>query len=207
MTRALLILCAGGLTLALGGCTLFRTHAAQVRAVQASAAREIPYDGGFEYAFARAALLEGRYGEAIQSLHRSELYPKYRAASANGLAIAYSALGRDDLALHFFRKAVDEEPDAPRYRANLVAHEARMARAEQAERQRLAETALPPTVERSPVVRVTTAGDGSVSVVPDAGAAISLIRLSQREVRIVDQRMAAQPATPALALNWRGEPR
>jgi len=200
MPKVMTVLCASMLAVALAGCTLFRGHASHVRADEARAEREIPYDGGFEYAFARAALLEGHYGAAIQSLHRAELYPKYRAASANGLAIAYSALGRDDLAIHFFRKAVEEEPDAAKYRANLAAHETRMAYAEQAERQRLALAAPPRPTERSAVVRLVTANDGSSSVVPDSGGTISILRLSEREIRLVDERMAENPHRPSLAL-------
>lgn len=200
MKRALMIAGVAGLGLLLGGCNLFRSNAAMANLRAAKATKEIAYDGTFEFEFGRDSLLNGKYGMAISSLRRSELYPRYRAESDNGLAIAYAAIGRDDVALHFFRKAVDAAPDQAKFRANLDAHEMRMARAGKLARE-LRVLALPqPPAGRSAVVRIVTNQDGSSGVIPDGADNSRLVRLSAREVRIVDQPAKASSPGSTFAL-------
>lgn len=68
----------------------------------------------------RAALATRNYATAVASFRSAALDPAAAAEAHNGLAIAYAGIGRNDLADRYFRMAIAEAPENPRYQANLV---------------------------------------------------------------------------------------
>jgi len=103
----------------LGGCqSLWGQHASsvEIRPVQSGQAAA---SGEIALAQGRAHLLAGDALSAIESfqsaLHDSATIP----AAHNGLGIAYARLGEEDLAEHYFERAVAGDPDNPRFAANL----------------------------------------------------------------------------------------
>lgn len=86
----------------------------------------LPADFGAEQlAVGRKALQDGHIVDAIESFQLAKLYPEHAAASANGLAVAYSQLGRTDLTERYFQVAVALAPEDERYRSNLARFYAR----------------------------------------------------------------------------------
>ena len=67
----------------------------------------------------RKALGDGQLGAAIAAFRNARLYPDQAAEATNGLAVAYSQLGRPDLAERYFREAVALAPRDRRFQANL----------------------------------------------------------------------------------------
>jgi hypothetical protein len=59
-------------------------------------------------------------GLAIEAFNRAIAYGEEPAAAFNGLGVAYSRLGRTDLAYRFFKKATLADPVNPLYSRNLV---------------------------------------------------------------------------------------
>jgi len=156
----------------------------------------------------RKALQDGQLGTAVTMFRNAKQVPEQEAAAANGLAIAYSQLGRPDLAERYFREAVAIAPAERRYQANLQ-HFYRLNPVD------LAVTALP---AQAGVAYGAAPVDGSAGTLgPRAAAnakqtvtvaqpASRLVRVSAREVRIGGGQataMSAQSpvrvATPAVA--------
>ena len=116
LTRVALFLACAGL---LSGCQWFGGGRASLRSSEM--ARHIPEDfGSDQLAAGRAALSQGRVSEAIDSFMVARLYPEHAAAAHNGLAVAYSQIGRSDLAERFFRTAIALAPADERFRSNLA---------------------------------------------------------------------------------------
>lgn len=83
--------------------------------------QRLPDDFGAEQlAAGRKALADGDTMGAIDSFHLAKLYPAHAAAASNGLAVAYSHLGRADLTERYFQVAVSLAPEDDRYRSNLA---------------------------------------------------------------------------------------
>lgn len=84
----------------------------------------------------RARLREGQVGYAIVSLRLAATNPAFAAEAHNGLGVAYARLGRGDLAERYFREAMAEAPQDPRFAANLARYyqsrDAALARASSA---------------------------------------------------------------------------
>ena len=68
----------------------------------------------------RRALAAGNTVDAIDAFMRAKASPEHMPAAYNGLAVAYSRLGRTDLSERFFLTAIALAPDQDRYRANLA---------------------------------------------------------------------------------------
>lgn len=73
-----------------------------------------------QMAAGREALSNEQYGAAVIAFRNAWLAPEYSAAASNGLAIAYSEIGRPDLAERYFKRAIAEAPGDVRYRSNLA---------------------------------------------------------------------------------------
>lgn len=146
----------------------------------------------------RKALDDGQLAAAVTLFRDARQVPEQAAAAANGLAIAYSQLGRADLAERYFREAIAMAPGERRYQANLQ----RFYRLNPIDLGN-AETPQQPGIGQAPAVANAgpakaipigaTKAAGQVTV---ARPASRLVRLSSREVRI-NGGQAADAAPPA----------
>lgn len=68
----------------------------------------------------RQALANDNFGAAIAVFREARLRSETAAEAYNGMAIAYSRIGRPDLAERFFRQAIANAPDDRRYYRNLA---------------------------------------------------------------------------------------
>lgn len=105
----------------LGGCqSIFGFHSRTASALPRLEQR-LPDDfGSMQLAAGRKALGEGRTADAVDSFMVARLYPADAAAAYNGLAVAYSRMGRADLTERFFKKAIALAPQDGDYQANLA---------------------------------------------------------------------------------------
>ena len=67
----------------------------------------------------RSYLSMKQYGLAIELFKKASRDPASEAEAYNGLAIAYEAIGRGDLAERYFEQAMSLAPEQQRYSANL----------------------------------------------------------------------------------------
>ena len=187
--------------LLLGGCQALGIGSPRMARVSADAnlaaqARDI---GNEQLEAGRTALTEGRTADAIEAFMLAKAFPEQMPAAYNGLAVAYSRLGRTDLTERFFLTAAALAPEESRYRSNLATFYSRnappkiadpvvaMAPSEQGvASSRLASAAAtrsaPPSVRTLP---------GGLTVHSPSG---SLQRVSKGEVAI----LTAQPAAAAV---------
>lgn len=189
------------MSLSMSGCAIFHHQSSMARPLERQAARDLAYDGSFEFEFGRAALLNERYGQAITSFRKSEMYPKYQSESDNGLGIAYVALGRSDIGLHYFRKAVEFAPGEAKFLANLNRLEASLA-VESERNSRALRLAAAKRVDtaRATVVQLSIRADGTTLVTPSPADEFGLVRMSASEVQLVDRPGPGRTGTKALAL-------
>ena len=145
---------------------------------------------GADYATAqleagRKALDEGQLSAAITAFRNARLYPDQAAAASNGLAVAYSQLGRPDLAERYFQQAMAMAPGDKRYQANLQRFyrlnpvEVAMSASDLPAARPTASPA-PPTETR---MRLTTQA-GTPTTVTVSRPESRLVRLSSSEVRL-----------------------
>lgn len=114
-----------------------------------------PIDLGAEQlAAGREALAAGRTMDAIEAFMLAKAFPEQMPAAYNGLAVAFSRLGRTDLTERYFLTAVALAPDQDRYRANLAMFYSRNGPPKQAE-PALA-VAPQPTVAEAPATVAAT---------------------------------------------------
>lgn len=85
----------------------------------------------------RRLLAQGNYASAIDAFRQAATDPKQRAKSLNGLAVAYAALERYDLARRYFQEAMLADPSDVRFAANAQRLEDSLAA--NASRERLAQ--------------------------------------------------------------------
>lgn len=105
---------------ALAGCKMLGIGGHGI-ASNASLHERLPDDfGAAQLAAGRQALTDGHVPDAIESFMLAKLYPAQAAAAANGLAVAYSRLGRTDLTERYFREAIALAPEDERFRTNLA---------------------------------------------------------------------------------------
>lgn len=163
--------------------------------------QERPVSSEADYAAAqvvegRKALDEGRLGAAVAAFRNARQSPEHAAASANGLAIAYSQLGRPDLAERYFREAIALAPEVRRYQANLQL----FYRANPVERAEtvmaLAPQPAPPPPQATGVRVVSRGPSGVVTAFQPISR---LVRISVNEVMIGNGQEKAAPARPPLA--------
>lgn len=166
--------------------------------------------GALQIALGRQALDDGLYGTAVTAFRNARQVPQWDAAACNGLAIAYSRIGRPDLAERYFTQAMTLAPEEPRYLANLQRfHQAQAMVRDDAERvaaaalnemessrRNQAAAALPPGIH-------VVLGRNVRGIVTSASPPSRLVRLSATEVRLGGEaaplRSASAPRTTRLA--------
>jgi len=176
----------GGCQSVFGGSRMARAdQRAELATAQADYAAE-------QMALGRKALDDGQPGAAVSAFRNAKQMPEQAAAASNGLAIAYSQLGRQDLAERYFREALALAPGERRYQANL-------RRFYQATSAELAVVAAPaPTLDApAPTTTQLAARDGTPSGMTVSRPVSRMARLSANEVRIGGGEPA--PARPRTA--------
>lgn len=110
----------------LGGCQMLGIGGHRSASSDAAIERAEPGDlGAAQLAEGRRLLKEGRTVDAIESFMLAKAFPAHMPAAYNGLAVAYSRLGRTDLTERFFLTAAALAPEDDRYRTNLALFYAR----------------------------------------------------------------------------------
>lgn len=106
------------IALSLGGCQMLGMGGQSRSALHTQA---LPENFGAEQLEeGRAALVENRTSDAIAAFMIAKSYPEHAPAAFNGLAVAYSRLGRSDLTERFFQTAIALAPEEEKYRSNLA---------------------------------------------------------------------------------------
>lgn len=107
----------------LGGCQALGVgrHGGAAPALADAPVNRQSVDFGAELlASGRDALAAGRTIDAIEAFMAAKAYSAQMPAAYNGLAVAYSRLGRADLTERYFLTAIAFAPEEPRYRTNLA---------------------------------------------------------------------------------------
>ncbi len=105
----------------LGGCQSIFAGSRTAKAEQWVPEERNPAEfAASQLAMGREALEYQQYGRAITSFRNARLVPEHAAEAYNGMAIAYSQIGRPDLAERFFKQAIAEAPGDKRFYANLA---------------------------------------------------------------------------------------
>lgn len=143
---------------------------------------------------AKTFLASKQYGLAIELFKGASRDPTLEAESLNGLAIAYDAIGRRDLAERYFQRALASNPADGRARRNLAALYA--AKGDEEKRRRLlASPAEPPRA-------VAVAETGPEASVEDLRTAKPALLEKQSPLGAVFRPLlanAAMPASPIVA--------
>lgn len=108
------------LALPLGACSSFLGIHFARHTPRAEPAQALATSVGASTEVGRALLADGQPGSAIESFQRAIASGEPAGPALNGLAVAYSRLGRDDLAERFFREAMAADPTNTRYADNLT---------------------------------------------------------------------------------------
>src|SRR5262245_16899965 len=103
------------MALPLGACSSFLGIHFARHTPRAQPAQALATSVGASTEAGRALLADGQPGLAIESFQRAVASGEPAAPALNGLAVAYSRLGRDDLAERFFREAMAADPTNTRY--------------------------------------------------------------------------------------------
>jgi tetratricopeptide (TPR) repeat protein len=115
-SNARLLVTAGILSL-VGGCATGHQASLDIRSrdhVQATPVGERSIEHG------KVLLRRGQYADAVSAFRTALREETEDAEAHNGLAVAYDAIGRKDLARRYFELAVAEKPGEIRYRSNLA---------------------------------------------------------------------------------------
>lgn len=108
------------LAILLGGCQIFSPGGMATASARAERTASMADFGSEQLAEGRKALQDGKTAAAIDAFMMARAFPEQAPAALNGLAVAYSRIGRPDLAERFFQGAVALAPSEDRYRANLA---------------------------------------------------------------------------------------
>lgn len=179
------------MALALGGCQVLGIGGPRLARAPADAdASLIASFGSDQLEVGRTALKEGRTVAAIDAFMIAKSFEREAPAAYNGLAVAYSRLGREDLAERFFQEAVARAPDDTRFRANLATFYVRHG-IPRSTQPALAIAQVEPVVAPAPEVAAAPVQVDPVAAV-DAKSKVSartpssgLRRISRHEVKIV----------------------
>ena len=106
--------------LALGGCSAIFGSPSKLPVTTRSDIEAVDPLAAAPLARRRAALVEGRYAAAIASFSKARSEPDLAGEALNGMAVAYSGIGRPDLAERYFREAIAAAPDDVRFQRNLA---------------------------------------------------------------------------------------
>mgnify|MGYP003633587203 CR=1 FL=1 len=114
----------------------------------------------------REQMRAGRYGLALTQFRNAAVLDPSSAAAQNGLAVAYTAIGRQDLAQRYFARAIELAPQNLAYRRNyarlndMLGQDAKTRLAEaKAPAPRLV-TAIVDTPVQGAVIALRTSGEG-----------------------------------------------
>lgn len=180
------------MALALGGCQILGIGGPRMARAPADAdAALIASFGSDQLEAGRTALKEGRTVAAIDAFMIAKSFEREAPAAYNGLAVAYSRLGREDLAERFFQEAIARAPDDTRFRANLATFYVRHG-IPRATQPALAIAEVEPVVgpvpllaEAAPVRIERAASVEPASKVSARAPSSGLRRISRHEVKIV----------------------
>ena len=179
------------MALALGGCQVLGIGQQRVARMSLDASPAVIASFGSDQLEAgKAALREGRTVAAIDAFMIARSFESEAPAAYNGLAIAYSRLGREDLAERFFQEAVARAPEETRYRSNLATFYSRHG-LPRMNAPALAIAPVEPVVDAAPVLAMASAAIDSPARVKTASRvtartpASGLQRISRHEVKIV----------------------
>jgi len=196
-----------GAVLVAGCQSATRIGGVKVQLRDADLARQAQADyGGQQLEAGRQALDSGDVSAAIAAFRNAKYAPEHAPAAFNGLAVAYSMLGRADLAERYFRQAIVLAPEEARYQANLARFYRQAPKIPVSPDARPAAAPLqaaaparssPVTVQYAPV-RVA---EGVHALRPEN----RMVRVSANEVRIGPA--DAAPRGPSRALAWAESPR
>lgn len=180
----------------LGGCQLLGIGGQRTARADSAAVRAEPGDiGAAQLAEGRRLLKAGHTADAIESFMLAKAFPEHMPAAYNGLAVAYSRLGRTDLTERFFLTAVALAPQDDRYRSNLAVFYAQNP-AQRGLDARLQVAALEQSaaLEFAPVAPVQQALADIAPAAPESrvmragvvavGRSIGMRRVSSREVTV-----------------------
>ncbi len=156
--------------------------------------------GAEELENGRAALRAGYPARAIEQFRLAALNEEVSADAFNGMAVAYTKLGRADLAERYFKMAVTIDSSNPRYAANLarfygsdLGQSQRALAMREAEAKAVLAKAEKAAVsqglleEPAPVQRI-----GSVTIEP--AKPLSITRAPNRELRVATSRSVVENA-------------
>ncbi len=120
-TRTAIALSVATMALALGGCQALGIGGHGFARGSAKAERTaIAEFGAGQLEEGRQALKDGRTADAIDAFMLAKSFEEQAPAAYNGLAVAYSRLGREDLTERFFQMAIALAPEDDRFRSNLA---------------------------------------------------------------------------------------
>ncbi|MCT2559389.1 hypothetical protein N0B51_10405 [Tsuneonella sp. YG55] len=196
---------AAAMALVLGGCQALGIGGHGIARAGLEAERSAIADfGAGQLEEGRKALKEGRTADAIDAFMLAKSFAEEAPAAYNGLAVAYSRLGREDLTERFFRVAIALAPEDTRYRSNLALFYANNGMPRSAGPSLAFEQARPLVDVATPDVQL---GNAQVPVEPvtrSLGAGISvrspvsrLQRVSSSEVTIVSGQASARTVAGA----------
>lgn len=134
----------------------------------------------------RRHLDDGNLTRAIEAFRQASYDPATAADALNGMGVAYSMLGRDDVARGLFLRAIDRDPADPRFWRNLARLD------EKAMLARRPEPAAPIPVEAAPEPAPAIAAAAARAGAED-GTALKPVR--KREVFIRTIAAADSPPT------------
>jgi hypothetical protein len=106
-------------TMGISACSHLGTRA-EVRPISSSNALSGSTDIESALRGARAHMQAGRYGLAISQFRSAALLDPDSAPAQNGLAVAYAAIGREDIARRYFERAIALAPQELSYRRNFA---------------------------------------------------------------------------------------
>lgn len=131
----------------------------------------------------RLHLREGSPTKAIEAFRQASYDPDSKAEAYNGMGVAYSLMGRDDVARSLFLKAIEQDPSDERFRRNLARLDTQVMLAAQDVSARTAEG----------VVRANDA----IAMLPTEGSASVATNLPKARTRIVEVFVGTRPAQPS----------
>jgi dihydroorotase-like cyclic amidohydrolase len=119
LTRTTLVLVSLA-ALALGGCSAIFGQPSKLNVTTRSDIEAGDAFAEAQMAAGRTALVEGRYAAAVASFSKARTSAELAGEALNGMAVAYSGIGRLDLAERYFRQAIVVAPGDERFRRNLA---------------------------------------------------------------------------------------
>lgn len=134
----------------------------------------------------RAHLAGGHPTKAIEAFRQASYNPAFAPEAYNGMAVAYAAMGRQDVARDMFVRAIDLDPTDMRFRRNLAKVDEQIM---------LAQQAAPVTAEPVAAPAEPVAQTAAVAVAKPRVKAAGPLALKPAKVREVFIR--TQPAEPA----------